>query len=80
MSTPPAAVNKDQYAQTEAMNQAQPSISGGSALESQTADEKPKRTFLGMRGGGLILDLCACFICCECMEGCCHAVDDCCCC
>ncbi|EME44425.1 hypothetical protein DOTSEDRAFT_24468 [Dothistroma septosporum NZE10] len=43
-------------------------------------EEKAKRTFLGMRGGGIILDLCACFICCECMEGCCHAVDDCCCC
>ncbi len=27
-----------------------------------------------------VVDLCACFICCECMEGCCHAVDDCCCC
>ncbi|KAK6394084.1 hypothetical protein LTR65_001930 [Meristemomyces frigidus] len=48
--------------------------------ETAATEEKPKRTFLGMRGGGLILDLCACFICCECMEGCCNAVDDCCCC
>ncbi|EMC98828.1 hypothetical protein BAUCODRAFT_31091 [Baudoinia panamericana UAMH 10762] len=44
--------------------------SGTVGQENNIAEEqKPRRTLLGMRGGGLILDLCACFICCECMEG-----------
>jgi len=33
-----------------------------------------------LRGGGIIMDLCACFICCEACKGCCEAIDDCCCC
>ncbi|KAK5124644.1 hypothetical protein LTR85_001357 [Meristemomyces frigidus] len=66
--------------QSEQMRQEGPSIAAAAQQETATSEEKPKRTFLGMRGGGLILDLCACFICCECMEGCCNAVDDCCCC
>ncbi|EMF08621.1 uncharacterized protein SEPMUDRAFT_121396 [Sphaerulina musiva SO2202] len=37
-----------------------------STAQKTCAKEQPKRTFLGMRGGGIIFDLCACFICCEC--------------
>ncbi|WPH00636.1 Hypothetical protein R9X50_00346600 [Acrodontium crateriforme] len=66
-----------QYQPAEAMTME----AGQAAPAAETTEEnKPKRTFLGMRGGGIILDLCACFICCECVEGCCNALDDCCCC
>ncbi|KAM3420407.1 hypothetical protein BST61_g3681 [Cercospora zeina] len=69
-----------QYQAPGQMSQTAPSAENPTASEIPREQEKPARTFLGMRGGGIILDLCACFICCECVEGCCHAIDDCCCC
>jgi len=50
----------------------------GDNTASQTEEQKQPR--LGLRGGGIIMDLCACFICCEACKGCCEAIDDCCCC
>jgi len=53
---------------------------GGQSTQEQGSKETSKKPRLGLRGGGIILDLCACFICCEVCKGCCECVDDCCCC
>ncbi|TKA35544.1 hypothetical protein B0A54_13131 [Friedmanniomyces endolithicus] len=75
--------NTMQYKPAEPM-QASPSTAAAQenahAGDCEAQQPKAPRTFLGMRGGGILLDMCACFICCECMDGCCHAIDDCCCC
>ncbi|KXT14164.1 hypothetical protein AC579_9273 [Pseudocercospora musae] len=77
----PAQNNMEMQYQSPVATMRQEQPSNDSPAEQQnTKEDPPKRTFLGMRGGGIILDLCACFICCECMEGCCNAIDDCCCC
>ncbi|KAF3764745.1 hypothetical protein M406DRAFT_356651 [Cryphonectria parasitica EP155] len=48
--------------------------------DENSTEPKSIQSRLGLRGGGLIFDLCACFICCECCEACIKGVDDCCCC
>ncbi|KAK4610594.1 hypothetical protein CLAFUW4_13603 [Fulvia fulva] len=57
-----------QYQASEQMSQQSDATGSSEEQCSQNkTEEKAKRTLLGMRGGGIILDLCACFICCECM-------------
>jgi len=69
-----------QYKPAEPMQARQGATTENNNTQQQEGAVEQKKTILGMRGGGLILDLCACFICCECMDGCVHAIDDCCCC
>ncbi|KAF2103599.1 hypothetical protein NA57DRAFT_53115 [Rhizodiscina lignyota] len=60
---------------------AQPGAQNDNVANNQQENgEQERQPRLSMRGGGLILDLCACFICCEACKGCCEAIDDCCCC
>ncbi|KAG9570596.1 2-amino-3-carboxymuconate-6-semialdehyde decarboxylase, partial [Aureobasidium melanogenum] len=75
-----APMNNDVEMQYKPQEQMQAAPSDAQLEQGNQTEQKPKRTFLGMRGGGLLVDMCACFICCECMDGCCHAIDDCLCC
>ncbi|KAH0341880.1 hypothetical protein KCU83_g9518, partial [Aureobasidium melanogenum] len=75
-----APMNNDVDMQYKPQEQMQAAPSDAQLEQGNQTEQKPKRTFLGMRGGGLLVDMCACFICCECMDGCCHAIDDCLCC
>ncbi|KAG9604501.1 2-amino-3-carboxymuconate-6-semialdehyde decarboxylase, partial [Aureobasidium melanogenum] len=75
-----ASMNNDVEMQYKPQEQMQAAPSDAQLEQGNQTEQKPKRTFLGMRGGGLLVDMCACFICCECMDGCCHAIDDCLCC
>ncbi|KJX98540.1 hypothetical protein TI39_contig406g00016 [Zymoseptoria brevis] len=86
MSTPTvsqAAKDQPQYTPAAPMQQTPPA-----AAATESPVKAPDRAPLGLRGGieydhpgtGLIHDICACFICCECMDDCCTIFDDTCCC
>ncbi|KAK1762316.1 hypothetical protein QBC33DRAFT_552274 [Phialemonium atrogriseum] len=70
-----------QYRAAESMHAHQtPNVTAAPQQQQQQQQGASEQQNLNLRGGGMLLDLCACFICCECMEGCCHGIEDCLCC